>query len=231
MDQGRRSSLALVLLALVACKERPAPAPAQPPPPADAALLDEALRSKALEKKVALYGLRSEIKIEAESSAPWPTDEVHDLDFRRTGNAIIAYRETGLPFVTASKARPFELLPLVDDPWNAVTYVREHADVKLAPALEQMVRAKYVLFVMGNQDQPMMLGSSYTPAKLSATGLLYEIESKKLLGGLSFRATNTEGLTLKRDNDAANYDTLMSDFETNARTALWTSVKARFSSA
>ena len=241
----------LVLLALVACKTSdapapppaPAPQPAPTPPGAERAveLIDDATSFKALEKKVQLYELRRELRVEAEASTPWPTADVPGLDFTKSGNAIVAYKETGMPFVTISKARPFELLPLEDDPFRATSHVRgigvrdgapetEYRDVKYQPALEQMIRAKYVVFVMGNQDQPITAGDIFLPARLSATCLLYEIETKQLLGGVQITATNTAELKLKKGDEDGNLERLMTDFEHNARTALWSALKARFPS-
>ena len=104
---------------------------------------------------------------------------------------------------------------------------------KYKPALEQMQRAKYALFIVGKVQEPKFyLGKSFTPGKLEAAGVLYEIESKKPLGGFPLEASNSDKVSTRTGNyQGQEADALMHDFETNARAALGRALKARFPSA
>jgi hypothetical protein len=231
----------LVLLALVACKSsEPPPQPPPSPIQSDAALVDPVLAMRALEKKLVLYELLREVKVEAEASTA-PLDDVAGLDFTKQGNTIVVYKATNMPFVTVSKARRFEMFEFEDDVFEIASAVNgigredagspaQYAARKLEPALEQMVRSTYVVFLFAAQDQPLLQGSSYSPGTLTATGLLYEISTKQVRGRFQFSARNTE-LTLVGGNDASNYDKLMDDLEQQARAALWAAIKQRFPSA
>ena len=73
---------------------------------------------------------------------------------------------------------------------------------------------------------------SFTPGKLEGAGVLYEIESKKLLGGFPLEARNSAKVTTRTGGyTGQELDALMHDFENNAREALWKALKARFPSA
>jgi hypothetical protein len=101
------------------------------------------------------------------------------------------------------------------------------------PALEQMQRAKYALFIVGKVQEPnYYLGNSFTPGKLEGAGVLYEIESKKLLGGFPLEARSSDKIGTRTGNyQGQELDALMFDFENNARAALWKAMKVRFPSA
>ena len=96
-----------------------------------------------------------------------------------------------------------------------------------------MQRAKYVLFVVAKVQEPKYyLGKSFTPGKLEGAGVLYEIESKKLLGGFPLEARNSDKVQTRTGGyTGQELDYLMHDFEENARAALWKGLKARFPSA
>ena len=233
MDQGRRAALVAALLALGACKERAAPA-VQPPPVAvvDAKLVDADLVHAALKRRVEIAALRRELGSAAE--APLPEGDVAGLDFTR--NAIVAYREVGMPFITPSKARPFALLPLEDNPYEVAALASgiglsdgepeaTYRAPRYQPALERIARARYVLLVIGTQEQPYTLVDRVVAGSLAASCFLYEIDTKQLLGGFAFRAASTPDLKRRSDEQ------LMQDLETNVRTALWAHVKQRFPSA
>jgi hypothetical protein len=97
-----------------------------------------------------------------------------------------------------------------------------------------MVRAKYVLFVVGELDEPRIstFEKTFTAGKFEGAGMLYEIESKKLLGGFAIEARNSAKITTRTGGYTGQaLDSVMHDFENNARAALWKGLKTRFPSA
>ncbi len=207
----------------------------------------EDLTSAALEKRQALGALRKQVIVDP---AKWPRGDVPALDFTKaTGNAIIVHAESGQlknPLSTVTGAVPFKLFHLQDDPYRLALSARGiglnkgedktkyHTD-QYRPALEQMVRAKYVLFVVGELDEPKVdvIGmKSFTAGKLEGAAILYEIESKKPLGGFAIEARNSAKITTRTGNYTGQaLDAVMHDFENNARASLWKGLKARFPSA
>ena len=206
----------------------------------------EDLTSEALEKRVALNAMRKEVVVEP---AKWPKGDVKGLDFTKAGNAIIVHPESGRhsnPIEsTFTNAPPFKLFHLEHDPYRLTPIARgigldkpedkaKYRSEKYKPALEHMARAKYVLFVAGKVQEPKvdLGGKSFTSGKLDAAGVLYEIESKKLLGGFPLEARNSDKVSTRTGGyRGQELDALMHDFEDNARAALWKALKARFPSA
>ena len=202
----------------------------------------EKLSSAAFSRWAALYYLRKEVNAER---AAWPTDEEPELDFRKAeGNAIIVHHESGKhenPFEVLTKGAAFKLFHIEDDPYRLAysagdlsakpeDKAKYRAD-QYKPALEQILRAKYAVFIVGKVKQPEVFAGSFTPGKLEGVGVLYEIESKKLLGGFPLAASSSHEVRT-RTGDYANqeHDAVLHDFENNARAALWTAIKARFPS-
>lgn len=145
----------------------------------------------------------------------------------------------------AADPMPFKLFHLEDDPYRLTPRARgigvekgedksKYRSDKYKPALEQMQRAKYALFIVGKVREPKidLGGKSFEPGKLEGAGVLYEIESKRLLGGFPLEASNSDKVTTRtggyRGQELA---ALMHDFENNARAALWKALKTRFPSA
>jgi hypothetical protein len=206
----------------------------------------EDLTFAALEKRVALNAMRKEVNVDR---AKWPKADVPGLDFTKAGNAIIVHHESGQhsdPIGgVLTNAPPFKLFHLEDDPYRLVLYARgigsakpedkpKYRTDKYKPALEHIARAKYVLFIVGKVQEPKvdLGGKAFTPGKLESTGVLYEIESKRLLGGFPLQASNSDKVkTRTGDYTGQALDALMHDFENNAREALWKALKARFPSA
>ena len=205
----------------------------------------EDLTSAALEKRVALNTMRKEVVAE---SAKWPKGDVPGLDFTKAGNAIIVHHESGQlsnPLDTLTGAVPFKLFHMKDDPYRVTPRARgigldkgedkaKYRSDEYKPALQQMQRAKYALFVVGKVQEPKvdLGGKSFTPGKLEGSAVLYEIESKKLLGGFPLEARNSDKVTSRTGGyTGQELDALMHDFENNARAALWKAMKARFPSA
>ncbi|MGH8674249.1 MAG: hypothetical protein ACREVG_08065 [Burkholderiales bacterium] len=199
----------------------------------------------ALEKRVALNAMRKEVVVEP---AKWPKGDVKGLDFTKAGNAIIVHHESGQlsnPFAALTEGVAFKLFHLEDDPYRLTPRARgigidkgedksKYRSDKYKPTLQQMQRAKYVLFVAGKVQEPKidLGGKSFTPGKLEAACVLYEIESKKLLGGLPLEARNSDNVSTRTGGyRGQELDALMHDFENNARAALWKALKARFPSA
>ena len=204
----------------------------------------EDLTFAALEKRMTLNQMRKEVEVDR---AKWPKGDVPGLDFTKAGNAVIVHHESGQlsnPLDTVTGAVPFKLFHLQDDPYRLATRARgigiEKGEDKAKyrtdtykPSLQQMQRAKYALFIVGKVQEPKFyLGKSFTPGKLEGSGVLYEIESKKLLGGFPLEASNSDKVTTRTGNyTGQELDALMHDFENNARAALWKAMKARFPSA
>ena len=204
----------------------------------------EDLTMAALEKRMALNAMRKEIVVEP---AKWPKGDVPGLDFTKTGNAIIVHHESGQlsnVFDTVTGAVPFKLFHLQDDPYRLTPKARgigldkgedkaKYRRDTYKPALQQMQRSKYALFIIGKVQEPKTgLSDKFTSGKLEGSGVLYEIESKKLLGGFPLEARNSDKVkTRTGDYSGQALDALMFDFEENARAALWKALKARFPSA
>lgn len=205
----------------------------------------EDLTSAALEKRVALNMMRKDVEADR---AKWPKGDVAGLDFTKTGNAIIVHPESGRlsdPLATLTGAVPFKLFHLEDDPYRVTPMARgigvdkaedkaKYRGDKYKPALQQMQRAKYALFIAGKVQEPKidLGGKAFTPGKLDGSAVLYEIESKKLLGGFPLEARNSAKVTTRTGSyTGQELDALMHDFENNARAALWKALKARFPSA
>ena len=204
----------------------------------------EDLTFAALEKRVALNMMRKEVEVDR---AKWPKGDVAGLDFTKTGNAIIVHHESGQlsnPLDTLTGGVPFKLFHLQDDPYRLTPRARgigldkgedkaKYRSDQYKPALQLMQRARYALFVVGKVQEPKFdLGKSFTSGKLEAAGVLYEIESKKLLGGFPLEARSSDKVTTRTGNyQGQERDALMHDFEENARAALWKALKARFPSA
>jgi len=207
----------------------------------------EDLSFAALEKRVALNALRKEVNPDR---GKWPKGDVPGLDFTKaTGNAIIVHHESGRhsdPIVgTLTKAPPFKLFHVEDDPYRLTPLARgigldkpedkaKYRTDKYKPALQQMARAKYVVFVVGKVEEPKVNAAtkSFTPGRLEGAGVLYEIESKKLLGGFAIEARNSTKISTRTGGyTGQELDAVMHDFENNSREALWKALKARFPSA
>jgi len=235
-------NLITVLLALAACAGGE-PRAATPATKADPL---EDLSFAALEKRQALGALRKEVIVDR---TKWPKGDVPGLDFTKaTGNAIIVHAESGRlsnPFSTLTNAVPFKLFHLEDDPYRLALAARgiglgkpedkaKYRADKYKPALEHIARARYVLFIVAELDEPKVdvAVKSFTAGRLDGAGVLYEIESKKLLGGFPIEARNSAKITTRTgDYTGQALDAVMHDFENNARAALWKGLKARFPSA
>jgi hypothetical protein len=126
----------------------------------------EDLSFAALEKRVALNALRKEANADR---AAWPKGDVPGLDFTKSGNAIIAHTESGRhsdPIAgSLTNAPPFKLFHVEDDPYRLTPLARgigldkpegkaKYRTDKYKPALQQMARAKYVLFVVAKVQEP-----------------------------------------------------------------------------
>jgi hypothetical protein len=204
----------------------------------------EDLTLAALEKRMTLNAMRKEVVTEP---AKWPKGDVPGLDFTKAGNAIIVHPESGQlsnPLDAVTNAVPFKFFKLKDDPYRVTLRARgigldkgedkaKYRSDEYKPALQQMQRAKYALFITGKVQEPKFyLGSSFTPGKFDGAGVLYEIESKKLLGGFPLEARNSDKVTTRTGSyTGQELDALMHDFENNARAALWKAMKVRFPSA
>ena len=246
-------ALVVVLLVLAACKgEEPEKASAGTPAKvevADSKKADpfEDLSFAAIEKRVALNELRKELSVDR---AGWPKEDVPGLDFtKETGNAIVVHHESGRhsdPLGGAlTGAPPFKLFHIEDDPYRLAMAARgiglakpedkaKFRTDKYKPALEHMTRAKYAVFVVGKVEEPRVdvAVKSFSAGRLEGTGLLYEIESKKLLGGFPIEAGNSDKIRTRTGGyTGQELDAVMHDFENNARESLWKGLKARFPSA
>ena len=207
----------------------------------------EDLSFSALEKRVALNALRKEANPDR---AQWPKADVPGLDFTKgTGNAIIVHHESGQranPFATlTTSGAPFKLFHLEDDPYRLALAARgiglpkpedkaKFCTEKYKPALEHIARTKYALFIVGKVEEPRVdvAVKSFSGGRLDGVAVLYEIESKKLLGGFPIEARNSAKVTSRTGGyTGQELDAIMHDFENNARAALWQSLKARFPSA
>jgi hypothetical protein len=234
-------SLTLVLLALGACAGGELQAAAAKADPL------EELSLAALEKRVALNALRKEANPDR---AQWPKGDVPGLDFTKaTGNAIVVHHESGRhsnPFATlTTSGAPFKLFHIEDDPYRLALSARgiglpkpedkaKFRTDRYKPALEHIARAKYALFVVGKVEEPRVdiAVKSFTSGRLEAVAVLYEIESKKLLGGFTIEARNSARITTRTGGyTGQELAAVMHDFENNARAALWKGLKARFPSA
>ena len=243
-----------VLLAVAACKGEEAQKPTAagaPPAVAEATPVAskpdpfEDLSSAAFSKWAALYRLRKEVSLDRTA---WPSDQEPELDFRKdAGNAIIVHHESARhedPLDGLTKGAAFKLFHLEDDPYRlaqaAGDYSARSEDKakyrtgKYKPALEHIVRATYVVYVVGKVQQPRVdfaATRSFSPGKLEGAGVLYEIESKKLLGGFPLEARSSDKVSTRTDDSTARaQDAVLHDFENNARDALWKALKARFPS-
>jgi hypothetical protein len=245
----RITSALFVLLALVACKaEEPQKGAGAAGKPAAAAAesgkpdpLEDAVRGK----RAAVFFLRKEVVADA---AAWPKDKEPELDFgKQTGNAIVVHAESGRhadPLDSLTRGAAFKLFHIEDDPYRlafrAYSFLNEpeeqakYRTAEYKPALEQLIRAKYVLFVVGKVEQPQVAFAatkSFTPGRLEAAAVLYEIESKKLLGGFPLEARNSDKVNAAADSNTQAQEAVLRDFENNAREALWKGLKGRFPSA
>ena len=204
------------------------------------------LTSHALEKRQTLSALRKQV---ISDRAKWPKGDVPTLDFTKaTGNAVIVHAESGQlknPLSSLTNAVPFKLFHIEDDPYRLALAARgiglakgedksKYQSERHRPALEQLVRAKYVLFVVGELDEPKVdvTVKSFKPGKFEGDGILYEIETKKPVGGFAIEARNSAKITTRTGNYTGQaLDAVMHDFENNAREALWKGIKTRFPSA
>ena len=238
----------LVLLALAACKAeepqksadtagKPASVAPESPKPDP---LEEAVRGK----RAAVYLLRKEVAVDP---GAWPEDAEPELDFgKEKGNAIVVHAESGRhadPLDSLTKGPAFKLFHIEDDPYRLANSAygmlekpedqAKYRTDRYKPALELLARAKYVLFVAGKVEQPSVAFAatkSFTPGRLEAAAVLYEIESKKLLGGFTIEARNSDKVRATADSDSQAHEAVLHDFENNARQALWKGVRARFPS-
>lgn len=206
----------------------------------------EELSFAALEKRQTLSALRKQVNVDR---TKWPKGDLPGLDFTKaTGNAIIVHAESGRlkdPTAMLTGAVPFKLFHLEDDPYRLVPAARgiglakgedkaKYHTAQYRPTLEQIVRAKYVLFVIGELVEPRTsaLDKTFSGGKFEGVGMLYEIESKKLLGGFAIEAMNSAKITTRTGGYTGQaLDAVMHDFENNARAALWKGLKSRFPSA
>ena len=155
----------------------------------------EDLTSAALEKRQALGALRKQVIVDR---AKWPKGDLPGLDFAKaTGNAIIVHVESGRlknPLSTLTGAIPFKLFHLEDDPYRLALSARgiglgkgedkaKYHTGQYRPALEHMVRAKYVLFVVGEVDEPQVnvAVKSFTAGKLEGAGTVGSTTTSRLL--------------------------------------------------
>lgn len=250
-----RKGLVVVLLAVAGCRgEEPqkSASPGGPPAVAGASAVETAkpdpledLASAAFSKWATLYQLRKEVSLDR---AAWPNEEP-ELDFRKeTGNAIVVHHESGRhenPLEVLTKGAAFKLFHLEDDPYRLAQAAgsftskpeekaKYRAD-KYKPALEHIVRAKYAVYVVAKVQQPRVDSAatrSFSPGKLEGAGVLYEIESKKLLGGFPIEARNSDNVNVRTGGyTGQEHDSVLHDFESNAREALWKALQARFPSA
>jgi len=246
-----RKSLVGALIVAAGCKGEE-PQKRAPPSVAAAAAVEtkksdplEDLASAAFSKWAALYYLRKEVSLDR---AAWPGEEP-ELDFRKeTGNAIVVHHESGRhenPLEVLTKGAAFKLFHLEDDPYRLAQAAgsftskpEEKAKYrvdKYKPALEHIVRAKYAVYVVAKVQQPQLDSPStrsFSPGKLEGAGVLYEIESKKLLGGFSIEARNSDKVDVRSGAyTGQEHDSVLHDFENNAREALWKALQARFPSA
>ena len=239
--------LVAALIAVVACKGEEPPKPpaagntapvARKPDPF------EELSAAAFSRWVELYRLRKEVSLDR---ATWPGEEP-ELDFRKdAGNAIIVHHESARhenPLDTLTSGPAFKLFHLEDDPYRLAWTVGDPTtrpedkarfrSGKYKPALEHIVRARYAVYVVGKVQQPRVdfaVTRSFSPGNLEGAGVLYEIESKKLLGGFPLEARNSETVRASTESATRAHEAVLHDFESNAREALWKALKARFPSA
>jgi hypothetical protein len=246
-----RKCLVGALIVVAGCKGEEPQKPA-PPSVAAAAVVEakksdplEDLASAAFSKWAALYYLRKEVSLDR---AAWPSEEP-ELDFRKeTGNAIVVHHESGRhdnPLEVLTRGAAFKLFHLEDDPYRLAQAAgsftakpEEKAKYRVdryKPALEHMVRAKYAVYVVAKVQQPQVDSPStrsFSPGKLEGAGVLYEIESKKLLGGFLLEARSSDKVNVRSGAyTGQGHDSVLHDFENNAREALWKALKARFPSA
>ena len=239
----------LMLLAVAACSAEESKNTTQPAAAVNAAPesrtpdpLEDAVRSK----RGAVFFLRKEVNPDPMA---WPKDEEPELDFgKERGNAIVVHAESGRhadPLEVLTRGAAFKLFHLEDDPYRLAFQAygmlekledpAKYRTAKYKPALEQLTRAKYVLFVVGKVEQPRVVSAaakSFSPGKLEGAGVLYEIESKKLLGGFPIEARNSDNVNVRTGGyTGQEHDSVLHDFENNAREALWKALKARFPSA
>jgi hypothetical protein len=206
----------------------------------------EDLSFAALEKRMALNALRREVITDR---AGWPQGDVPGLDFTKSGNAVIVHAESGRhsnPIGGAlTNAPPFKLFHMQDDPFRLATAARgigldksehkaKYRTDKYKPALQLMQRAKYALFIVARVEEPKidLAVKRFTPGKLEGSAVLYEIESKKPLGGFPLEASSSAKVATRSGSyTGQELDAVMHDFENNARAALWQALKERFPSA
>lgn len=241
-----RNSL-LVLLALAACTAEEPQKPALPAAAVNAAPeskqpdpLEDAVRAR----RAAVFFLRKEMNPDP---ATWPKDEEPELDFgKEKGNAIVVHAESGRyenPLDSLTRGPAFKLFHIADDPYRLANQAygmfekpedqAKYRTDQYKAALEHFTRAKYVLFVVGKVEQPHVVFAatkSFTPGSLEAAAVLYEIESKKPLGGFRFEAGNSDKVNARTESTVQAQEAVLHDFENNAREALWKALKARFPS-
>jgi len=200
---------------------------------------------KALEKNVTINQLSHEAK--KTDPATWPKDDVADLDFTlETGNAVLVLRKTGgeLDEILVN-APKFQLFHAEDDPSLIARYANgiglpegdtkaTYQDKRFAPALATAARAKYAMLLTTELTRPdldMGNGKKFTPGAVKGRGVLYELESQKLLGGIEFIGTNSDEVMVVKGNTSDHPRKLVHDLERNTREALRKAVIARFPSA
>ncbi|MDB4954122.1 MAG: hypothetical protein JWO36_1691 [Myxococcales bacterium] len=239
--------LAVVFLFAVACGKGKSggegsgssAAPAAPSGSAAAEADDPS--SKAAEKWLAVNELRADSKTKTDPAA-WPKDDVPGLDFtKETGDAVIVYPEGRGGKDPLTDAPRFKLMHIVDDAYRlaplAVSTDASNAKYKAAafrPALGQLARAKYALMVVADTELPKVdnVAKRFKSGELKGVAVLYEIESKKALGGFEVAATNSDKvLTYTGNYTGEELDAVMHDFEKAAIDSVTDGIKKRFPSA
>jgi hypothetical protein len=199
----------VLVLALVACKDRPAPTPTPSQPPivaADAApqpawsdefarsLLD--VRANVSKAWLAAKELRRET---LEGERAFPTDPLPALDFTRASNNAIFTGDTRLAREILVPHARFRIVHLDDDPWQIAMLAdgmmsEEHEKTKYRAyrrELEMLVRAKYVVIVLGEGKPAVSFDKKITtPAQFDGIALVYEIATTKLLAGIPLHASS-----------------------------------------
>lgn len=231
--------LAVLILVTVACSkaspggERSSAAPA---PTANAVPHD--VDEKAAERWLAVNDLRADAKTKTDPTT-WPKDDPPALDFtKETGNAVIAYPEGRGGKDPLTNAPRFKLMHIVDDAFRLAPLVSstDPANAKYngaayRPALGQMARAKYALMIVAEVALPSVdVGAKeLTPGVFKGVAVLYEIETKHVLGGFEFAARSSDKVLTHTGNyTGEELDAVMHDFEKASIDAVTAGIKKRF---
>ncbi len=230
----------VLAIGLLGCKggdePRTAPVPTGSARPAAPDI--QGINVRALRGVGAIHDVYRAAQDAAQDRTTWPTAAVPGLDFARpSGNALVIHRDSRTGVDPVSGIPGFQLFAINDDPFLLAQYVHGvgvdkgmYRSANYLPQLELIGHATYVVLVFGDVTYPQLIGKEFTGGHFDGAAVIFELESKRLLGGVELAASNSDAVdpgATGRDGMAA----VMKDFQGNTRKALAMALQTRFPDA